>query len=34
MKEGQLIAKGTHAELLESGGEYADLYNVQAQAFV
>jgi ABC-type multidrug transport system fused ATPase/permease subunit len=33
MKDGRLVEKGTHAELVAKKGEYYDLYNVQAQAF-
>ncbi|KAJ6556272.1 P-loop containing nucleoside triphosphate hydrolase protein [Mycena capillaripes] len=33
MKDGQAVETGTHKELLARGGEYAELYNVQAQAF-
>ncbi|KAJ6556320.1 P-loop containing nucleoside triphosphate hydrolase protein [Mycena capillaripes] len=33
MKDGQAVETGTHKELLTRGGEYAELYNVQAQAF-
>ncbi|KAG9103481.1 hypothetical protein FRC06_010463 [Ceratobasidium sp. 370] len=33
MKEGSIIEQGTHNELLEQAGEYAKMYNIQAQAF-
>ncbi|KAG0698357.1 P-loop containing nucleoside triphosphate hydrolase protein [Suillus ampliporus] len=33
MKEGAVVETGTHQELLDRQGEYAYLYNVQAQAF-
>jgi len=33
MKEGAVVETGTHQELLDRQGEYAHLYNVQAQAF-
>lgn len=33
MKDGRILEKGTHTELLGLGGSYANLYNVQAQAF-
>ncbi|KAJ7486818.1 P-loop containing nucleoside triphosphate hydrolase protein [Mycena latifolia] len=33
MKEGQVAESGTHKELMALDGEYAKLYNVQAQAF-
>ncbi|MNE76815.1 putative ABC transporter ATP-binding protein [compost metagenome] len=29
MNQGSVIEKGTHVELLEQGGFYADLYNSQ-----
>ena len=29
MKEGDIIEQGTHSQLLEAGGFYADLYNSQ-----
>ncbi|MNN91022.1 putative ABC transporter ATP-binding protein [compost metagenome] len=29
MNQGSVIEKGTHEELLEAGGFYADLYNSQ-----
>jgi ATP-binding cassette subfamily B protein len=29
MKDGTIIEKGTHEELLEQGGFYANLYNSQ-----
>ena len=29
MNEGDIIEKGSHKELLEKGGFYADLYNSQ-----
>ncbi|KAJ6616725.1 P-loop containing nucleoside triphosphate hydrolase protein [Mycena sp. CBHHK59/15] len=34
MKEGEMVESGTHRELMALGGEYSELYNVQAQAFV
>ena len=34
MKEGTVVETGTHQELLDRQGEYAHLYNVQAQAFI
>ncbi|KAF7311309.1 P-loop containing nucleoside triphosphate hydrolase protein [Mycena kentingensis (nom. inval.)] len=34
MKEGRIEEIGTHAELIGKGGEYAELYNLQARAFV
>jgi ABC-type multidrug transport system fused ATPase/permease subunit len=33
MKDGQIAESGTHRELMALDGEYAGLYNVQAQAF-
>ncbi|KAJ7028923.1 P-loop containing nucleoside triphosphate hydrolase protein [Mycena alexandri] len=33
MKEGKVAELGTHKDLMAGGGEYASLYNVQAQAF-
>ncbi|OAX39483.1 P-loop containing nucleoside triphosphate hydrolase protein [Rhizopogon vinicolor AM-OR11-026] len=33
MKEGTVVETGTHQELMDRQGEYAHLYNVQAQAF-
>ncbi|KAI6139045.1 P-loop containing nucleoside triphosphate hydrolase protein [Pisolithus tinctorius] len=33
VKDGQVVETGTHVELVALGGEYAHLYNVQAQAF-
>jgi hypothetical protein len=33
MKEGELVEVGTHHELLAKKGEYANLYQIQAQAF-
>ncbi|KAG9312731.1 P-loop containing nucleoside triphosphate hydrolase protein [Chiua virens] len=33
MKEGAVVEIGSHADLLSKGGEYAHLYNIQAQAF-
>lgn len=32
LKDGDIIAKGTHKELLEQGGFYAELYNSQFEA--
>ncbi|KAJ7872817.1 P-loop containing nucleoside triphosphate hydrolase protein [Mycena olivaceomarginata] len=34
MKEGEAIETGTHKELMARGGEYSELYNVQAQAIL
>ena len=33
VKDGKVVETGTHLELLSMDGEYAHLYNVQAQAF-
>ena len=29
MREGDIVEQGTHDELIEAGGFYADLYNSQ-----
>lgn len=33
MKDGSIVESGTHAELMEKKGEYANLYKIQARAF-
>jgi hypothetical protein len=33
MKDGVIAESGTHAELMNLGGEYTKLYNIQANAF-
>ncbi|KAJ6458381.1 P-loop containing nucleoside triphosphate hydrolase protein [Mycena vitilis] len=33
LKDGQVVETGTHLELIEREGEYAELYNMQAAAF-
>jgi len=33
LKEGRLIEEGTHDELLVAGGQYSDLFNMQAEGF-
>lgn len=33
MKDGAIAQSGTHEELLKIGGEYAKLYQIQADAF-
>ncbi|KAF8307958.1 P-loop containing nucleoside triphosphate hydrolase protein [Clavulina sp. PMI_390] len=33
MRDGRVAEQGTHTELMNLGGSYAQLYNVQAQAF-
>ncbi|KAM0751915.1 P-loop containing nucleoside triphosphate hydrolase protein [Meredithblackwellia eburnea MCA 4105] len=34
MEGGEIIEQGSHAELISRGGRYAELYNMQASAFV
>ncbi|KAK0455665.1 P-loop containing nucleoside triphosphate hydrolase protein [Desarmillaria tabescens] len=34
MKDGSIVETGNHKELVEMNGEYAKLYNIQANAFV
>jgi hypothetical protein len=33
MKNGEITETGTHKDLVALNGEYATLYNIQAQAF-
>jgi ATP-binding cassette subfamily B protein len=33
LHQGRLVERGTHAELLASGGRYADLYRIQEVAY-
>ena len=33
MKDGVIAETGTHMELMSNAAEYANLYNVQAEAF-
>jgi len=33
MKDGEIVESGSHQDLLVLKGEYATLYNIQAQAF-
>ncbi|WP_263408892.1 ABC transporter ATP-binding protein [Terriglobus tenax] len=33
LKNGSICEQGTHAELMEAGGEYADLFTLQARAY-
>ena len=33
MKNGRVIESGVHKDLLALNGEYATMYNIQAQAF-
>ena len=32
--QGELIEQGSHQELLDLGGEYAELFRLQAQAYL
>ena len=34
MQNGRLVEQGKHKDLLEMNGEYAKLYNLQAEAFL
>jgi ABC-type multidrug transport system fused ATPase/permease subunit len=34
MKEGQIVERGTHEELMGLGGLYAELFNLQAAAYL
>lgn len=34
MNDSEIVEAGTHAELMLRGGEYAGLWNLQAQAFL
>ncbi|KIY45697.1 P-loop containing nucleoside triphosphate hydrolase protein [Fistulina hepatica ATCC 64428] len=34
MNDAAVVEEGTHAELIEKGGEYARIWNLQAQAFI
>ena len=34
MKEGELVEQGRHSDLLNLDGEYANLYKLQAEAFM
>jgi len=34
MNDSEIVEAGTHAELMDRGGEYAGLWNLQAQAFL
>lgn len=34
MDKGRAVEQGSHEELLALNGQYANLYNVQAQAFI
>jgi len=34
MNDSEIVEAGTHAELMRRGGEYAELWNLQAQAFL
>jgi ATP-binding cassette subfamily B protein len=33
MKDGKIVERGKHDELIRKGGEYAKLYGIQAKAF-
>ena len=33
-KDGGIVEYGTHSELMDKGGEYADMFNVQAQYYI
>lgn len=33
LNEGKIVEHGTHTELMAVGGEYAQMYNAQAQAY-
>lgn len=33
LKDGHLVEQGTHTELMQKGGEYKEMYNLQAQGF-
>ena len=33
MKDGEILERGTHNELLKLGGGYSDMWNRQAEAF-
>jgi ABC-type multidrug transport system fused ATPase/permease subunit len=34
MNKGEVAEMGTHEQLMKADGEYANLYNIQAQAFI
>lgn len=34
IRDGRVAEKGTHEELMHAGGQYAELYNAQAQYYV
>jgi ABC-type multidrug transport system fused ATPase/permease subunit len=34
LKDGVIVEEGSHEQLIECGGEYANLYNIQAAAFM
>jgi ATP-binding cassette subfamily B protein len=34
LSEGQIVEDGTHAELIDAGGEYSQLWNRQTGAFL
>ena len=33
-KDGGIVEYGTHSELMDKDGEYADMFNVQAQYYI
>ena len=33
-KDGGIVEYGAHSELMDKGGEYADMFNVQAQYYI
>jgi len=33
LEKGELIEIGTHQELIQKGGRYAELFNLQAQGY-
>ena len=34
LKDGEIVELGKHSELIEKGGEYARLFNTQAERYV
>ena len=33
MEDGEIIEEGTHAELMEKGGKYAEMFRLQAKNY-